>query len=264
MEERIPYQLDILYIGENLHAIIFHVLNRLGVANEITRIIRVRGLNIYKVFTPYPAPLGAEEAHIVVVVESSDAGRVEAVAREIKELVGPVLSYRVIHPHGRVLLIDKLFPIYHGEKRVILLYTSSLRSLREVMMKSLGLTAYPVLRTVGIGIGEEFFNTIYELYGELRPEEYVERAAELLESLGFGRIEVVENNASDGSVVIRIYDHYECMHVEEVTDKPASVLTRGILEGFFSLVWERKSRAIEKKCIARGDKYCEFTVEVSL
>ncbi len=263
MSDRIPYHLDLLYVGENLHAIIFHVYNRIGVANEITRIIRIRGLNIYKVFTPYPAPLGVEEAHIVIIVQSTDPGRVEEVAAEVKDLVKPVISYRVIHPVGRVLVIDKLFPVYHGEKRAVVLYTDALASLRDALWRSLGLTGYTILRMVGLGIGEKFFETIYELHGDMTPEQYTERLAELLESLGFGRIEVVQNTASDGTVVIRIYDHYECMHLEKkAVEKPGSVLTRGILEGFYRLVWERKTRAVENKCIALGDKYCEFMVEV--
>ena len=60
--------------------------------------------------------------------------------------------------------------------------------------------------------------------------------------------------------MIRLYDNIECKVFEGKKDKPVNHLIRGGLEGAFDEVYGEKFKVTEAKCIAKGDKYCEFVI----
>jgi len=75
------------------------------------------------------------------------------------------------------------------------------------------------------------------------------------ESLGYGefRLEKYLDKAYCRITVERLI---ECMGVK--SSEPNSQTFRGILSGFISSLWGREVNAVETKCIAVGDPYCEF------
>ncbi|MEM4576193.1 MAG: 4-vinyl reductase [Candidatus Nezhaarchaeales archaeon] len=83
--------------------------------------------------------------------------------------------------------------------------------------------------------------------------------APLFTSTGFGRLEVVRVNLNPPEVTIRIYNNFEC---EEGigAGKPYSQWVRGSIAGIFTSILNIEVKAIETKCIAKGDPYCEFEI----
>ncbi len=61
-----------------------------------------------------------------------------------------------------------------------------------------------------------------------------------------------------------VYDSFEAesyLKREGKTEKPVCHFLRGVLAGIISEVNGEKYKAVEKKCKAMGDEYCEFEVE---
>ena len=63
------------------------------------------------------------------------------------------------------------------------------------------------------------------------------------------------------NILIRLRENWECSLAEN-EEKPYSQFIRGVLSGFTSCILGREVVAIERKCRAKGDLYCEFIIEV--
>ena len=71
---------------------------------------------------------------------------------------------------------------------------------------------------------------------------------------------MVNASANPPEATIRIYDSFECELGLE-SGGPYSHLIRGMLAGVLTVIFNRRMRAEERKCIASGDPYCEFTIK---
>jgi predicted hydrocarbon binding protein len=79
-------------------------------------------------------------------------------------------------------------------------------------------------------------------------------------TLGWGILEYAEINPEAGEAKIRVYQSYEC-ETGKGSEKPYGHFIRGILAGFFANIFEKEAKAVETKCIATGDPYCEYVIK---
>lgn len=73
---------------------------------------------------------------------------------------------------------------------------------------------------------------------------------------GWGWPELVDLSLDPLKATIRIYDNFECSYTKSAT--PNSNYLRGHLVGLGSGISGKKVNCVEKKCIAKGDAYCEL------
>ena len=92
---------------------------------------------------------------------------------------------------------------------------------------------------------------------KFEPERILEASLEYLRCLGLFKNYNVKFFSLIGKVAtVKIYDSIECTDL--ASSKPASHFLRGILGGIFSIIFRKEVTVYETKCIAKGDKYCEF------
>ena len=79
---------------------------------------------------------------------------------------------------------------------------------------------------------------------------------------GLGNLKIIHLNNEDKTAILRIVDStIGLAQLKKAKTKTCEcVLTSGILAGIFSYIFCKNIECIEKKCIARGDKYCEFVI----
>ncbi|MBO3808288.1 MAG: 4-vinyl reductase [Candidatus Brockarchaeota archaeon] len=63
-----------------------------------------------------------------------------------------------------------------------------------------------------------------------------------------------------GKAQLRVYESCEC-EIGKGSEQPYSQIVRGMLAGFFSLLFGKEAKTTETRCIAKGDPYCEYTVK---
>ena len=66
----------------------------------------------------------------------------------------------------------------------------------------------------------------------------------------------------DNKIIIRHNKLWECEIQKGLVDKPASYLLRGILTGFFESLLRKKVLVNETRCVAVGDPYCQFEINI--
>ncbi len=109
---------------------------------------------------------------------------------------------------------------------------------------------------IGEMAGYESYDTLSRLFKE-EGWKLAEIALSLSKCYGWwSRAEMINLNAQNGSIIIRIHDSIECRYVS--TQRPNGQYVRGYLTGFFSKLLNSKVEAKEQFCLAKGDPYCEY------
>lgn len=103
---------------------------------------------------------------------------------------------------------------------------------------------------------EIYYNTAKNVGRSLNVTDYNSLSEKIME-LGIGQI--VITNMSDEKVVFRLYDCFTCSDMENI-GKPVCYFEAGILAGAVSTISKQDMDAVEVRCNALGDSYCEFDV----
>jgi len=117
----------------------------------------------------------------------------------------------------------------------------------------------------GYNVGIKLAFLCKEIYGAPSIYSMLELFKNMNLIYGLSKIEYVKNDVIDYEFILRLHNNWECntiLRSKGVQKEPQSVFTRGMLEGFFKEVFNGIDFiAVETKCIALGDPYCEFIVK---
>lgn len=103
---------------------------------------------------------------------------------------------------------------------------------------------------------EIYYNTAKNVGRSLNVTDYNSLSEKIME-LGIGQI--VITNMSDEKIIFRLDDCFTCSDMENI-GKPLCYFEAGILAGAVSTISKQNMDAVEVKCNALGDEYCEFEV----
>ena len=196
-----------------------------------------------------------------------DLDKTEISAEEIENRLknlGFISEVSVFEP--KPLLFDVAhFPLTNGVERVCVISTAALARMHEEMIRILGSGAFTVLWYIGLEKGKNLVKLIKNFASEnkLNKKEMLAAFKQFYQAGGWGVIEYVDVNLRQGTGKIRIYNSI----AESVTkkyDRPICYYTKGHLTALLQEIFEHKSIHIEEvKCMAIGDKFCEFEFSAS-
>ena len=198
------------------------------------------------------------DAELTVFLDVTDATEsVDEIASEIESL-DFVRKVSVMAPLFKGLIVDLVhFPILLMGKRAWIVGEAVLKSLFKDFKESFGEAARVFLYHLGVGIGRD----LYETYREYVPSslDMLELIKAFSKALGWGVIEEIKPTVY-GKYSVRVRHNLECEFCGP-SNRPCGDFSRGILTGFFEKIFGRKVVVEEVKCVAKGDPYCEFSVE---
>jgi len=188
----------------------------------------------------------------------------EELADEVRRIKG-VKDVKVISSQIEGFIADDFSCILRtGGDRCIILRKQGYKGLIANIRERFGTGGEAFLYYIGFETGVEYGKSHREMGLELgvvdpaRIFRFI--GTSLFNSVGFGRAEVINVSANPPEATLRIYDSFECELGLE-TGKPCSQFIRGMLAGVLTALFNRKMKAEETKCIAKGDPYCEFTIK---
>lgn len=163
-------------------------------------------------------------------------------------------------------LFSRLLQMRHmelGEGKMILLgqpigiiCTRTLRKLEEEMHENgMQNKVYEIARDAGT----ESYKKMVGEYGLKDVKGLVDWSKNLVSLAGWGRLQVKELNVQDQEAVLALY---ESTYAREVGKSkfPVDNLVRGYLVGHYTNIFGSKVEGVEVKCLALGDKHCEFSI----
>ncbi len=124
----------------------------------------------------------------------------------------------------------------------------------------IGEGAVGIIFNSGLQIGAIYYDIFTEL-GVKDNTELLGKFLGLLKFCGYGEIEVESSGDSLSIILKNSPDAVEYKNAYKRKGKVCCYL-RGIFSGFLSNCFARELTVEETKCIANGDPYCEFTLEL--
>ncbi|MEM2931044.1 MAG: V4R domain-containing protein, partial [Thermoproteota archaeon] len=171
-----------------------------------------------------------------------------------------VKSTHLITPMLNGMLSDTyFFPLVVGRRRAVVFRRRVYESLFKGIREKFGTAGEAMLYYQGFAIGHRTCQAYREETGLEKPEELAGLLKIYLKTLGWGIMDIVRLSVEKGEACIHIYQSFEC---ETGKDSETSYghFTRGVLAGYFASIFEKEAKVIETECIAKGDPYCEYTI----
>lgn len=246
----IPYIFDIILKPK--------ILYEVGILATILKEFSKRNIPLFQVRTFILPHTG--EFRVVIVAD------IKGGENTAKELVREISSFEFTKSvnyaeplfDGFALDLWSFPPILIGERAIILrksFYEGFIKEGWRHLGEGWGSILYHVGLYGGINVYDKYFDLTKNKQMLLRLLEEMGRI------VGFGVFKIV--SISENKIVLRIYDCFECQLLKDIGVKMSSFL-KGVLVGWFSRYWNidpQKIVATERKCMARGDPYCEYIIE---
>mgnify|MGYP003876395261 FL=1 len=252
-----------VYQGRRLYGFRVEGFSKPGIIAAIASLIADKGLDITYFSTTGTVRRGEWGGGIFFIdFTGSDVGP-EDLAEELRSLEF-VERVEVIKPRFDGFIVDEVsFPIMLGPHRAIILSEPALRGFLIDFREHLGSGGEAMLYHIGRAVGAErarYVNELAERIGVSKLEDKIIIGALLFKSLGYGIPEILEFREHPPYLRVRVYHCIECELGGEA-DHPFSHYIRGILAGYASEILKQDLLAVETRCLALGDPYCEFELK---
>lgn len=156
-------------------------------------------------------------------------------------------------------LVDTSFPLeWNTGERAVLMRQAFVVSMLDTVREKFGSVGEAIIYEEGVTLGREGFREIVRKLGTEFARRHVDQIARFYNSVGWGRVSVLECEASEPRVLLRVDENFECMgHSSEGC---YSRFFRGHLAGAFSAVFGTEMKCAETVCVSSGGGRCEFLI----
>ena len=243
--------------GRELCEIFLSVENSPGRLVEALRVLAKHHVNILHI-SGHALPEW-ERAPVLLFVDVTGRRHVlEELKEELEAVTGAPVRYQLASVEG--LMMDELtLPLcaLPGVRSIVVGeddLASMLRGIYE-RMADVGRAFIFNLAYFGGRSTAEYLAGRLDLAGE----ELIRECLKVYQATGLGRVELVSYNPEEPRAILRMHDSIECKAFRG-QGRPASHYIRGHLSGLLSRLLDEELLAVEVKCVAAGDAYCEFEV----
>jgi len=248
--------------GRNLGILQVGVKNRPGSISKVTDVISRASVNVIQLMITNPSIEKTATVELLIFVDTTDA------ALDLEELTSQLKSIDVVEvvtmlkPQLPNFIADtSYFPTQMLGERFAIFRFPVLRALVETIRKMVGSAGVIALYLEGQAMGRDLFDSYRTQFQEIVAGNDL-RIFELMGSaMGWARFEIINANDENKTATVRAYDSWECgIGRKTVAGKNYAQLLRGLLAGFFTRHFQTEMVAVESKCVAAGDSYCEFNI----
>jgi len=183
-------------------------------------------------------------------------------AAKLKAL--PSVSEVEFHESNNGFLVDLFhFPPTVGGVPSIIVRRETLSKLLDRVREILGPgpVAKVLLAEMGISAGKFAYQGLKATLGEGIVKEQFEQLTSLYTAAGWGVAKILEINYESKHAVIRLSQNFECQPHKGNGNEAYSHFVRGDLAGWFGEVFRTRIECTERRCVAKGDEFCEFSIE---
>ncbi|MEM1558008.1 MAG: V4R domain-containing protein [Thermoproteota archaeon] len=159
------------------------------------------------------------------------------------------------------LIIDELFfPLMVGGERSFTLRVESFGAILKRLYEKFGTGAAVILYEMGLGMGESKFKSVVNRY---HVDKQTALKIILAERSAKGWCIAQLEDFNKNNVVVVAKELFECLPFKDSQEKQISQFFRGYLAGIFQQLYGKNVNVTETECIAKGDSFCRFVVQVA-
>ncbi|MEM1558104.1 MAG: V4R domain-containing protein [Thermoproteota archaeon] len=245
----------------NTYFISVTLVNKSGVLASFLNILKNYDFNIIGIMGE--AVTRKEEIEVSIFLETPvkmDRTELEIIIKKETSKMKVVKDIRIFDHFLEGFDADVYhFPLTVERARVAIFPLTVLEGFIKTLRKAFD---KPISQTILWYQGREVGRTIFESYERdlglkgIRALEFLRIRALLF---GWACMEISKFEESKKTAVIRLFDNWEC-ELFKGSNESQNHFMRGILVGFFNGLFRIETEAIETKCIAKGDVFCEFVI----
>ncbi|RLE59159.1 MAG: hypothetical protein DRJ32_05145 [Thermoprotei archaeon] len=240
-----------------------HTLEEPGILVKLGKVFSDAKLSI--VHLEIPRPIENNPISMMFFIDfTGREDEVNAILNLIKKFEF-VEHVELVEPQFNGLIVDTiLFPLTLFSERVIMFRLPAIKALILGLKERIGEAYSSLLYQIGVEIGERVFESHLKLTGTRDPDMLTKICQALFQVVGYGVLKFIELDVENKRSRVRVWNSFECELYDEST-QPRGYMISGILAGWHMGLFKTKFLSSkEKKCIAMGDPYCEFTIEAYL
>ena len=234
--------------------------NKPGVLAKETKLLADSNVNIVNIVVSSPT-LEAREVTTTLLLDFSNSERSPKDIAEGLTSLEEVKSVDFVEPQLPMVIFDTYhFPLTLAGERAIVWGESWLKGLLEGIKRAFGEVGETVLYHTGYETGKKVAESYKDNFEVNLRLSLGKLLALITQSMGWGVLRAVVWDVDERVFILRVRDLWECKLAGK-SDKPNSQFYRGVLAGVFTSIFGREMVALETKCIAKGDEYCEFLIK---
>jgi len=233
-----------------------HLDNKPGALGNIANVLAIRDINILEGFF---GGMGYDsKATVSFYVESANKRIDENWIKDFLKTSVYVTDLEV-KPATEGYLTDTLnFPLrWNSGERAILMSSLGLRALLDSMKSVNQGSGDATIHSHGFSYGKAAWENLLSGFRPKTKEGFAEMLG-IYSALGWGRPELVDIDLNKRKAKVRLRDSFECEGMN--TGEPECNFVKGHISAAFSTFFGGYVRATEKKCVSKGDEFCEFEI----
>ncbi|MBO3832474.1 MAG: hypothetical protein FGF51_03700 [Candidatus Brockarchaeota archaeon] len=250
----------VLDAGQRWYGIVLETIIEKGVVRRLAEIAEQAGIVIRFIQFSNVEPHDSLAKAIVFLDFSNTSVTPEEALRLVRKQPF-VRSAHLIVPSYEGLLFDNyFFPLVVGKRRAVIFRRRVYESLFKGVREKFGTAGEAMLYYQGFAVGHRTCQAYREETGIEDPEALVGLGKAYFRTSGWGIIDVARISVEKGEAQVRVYESFEC-ETGKGSETPYGHFLRGILAGFFTNIFQKEAKAVETKCVAKGDPYCEYMIK---
>lgn len=247
--------------GEKIYELCIILKDAKGALAKTAKVLSDANINI-KTASLFYLPKHSDVGSWTCFVNVSKAERSIHELREELQRLDVVLDVKFKEPKPAPFEIMH-FPLLHGDTRAVIIpigmFWAMWNGFESILTPS-GLAA--VLYDTGKKVGEYIATRLSEIYN-LHNTELVKAVFQASQATGWAIAEVNNLDSEQLSGTVILHDCFEAAAWRKKTQKACN-WTRGYIAGVMSKVFGKPVEAVEVKCSATGDEYCEFNIQTKI
>ncbi|MGD0319398.1 MAG: V4R domain-containing protein [Nitrososphaerales archaeon] len=241
---------------KKIYLVSLHLKNQPGALGNLTNLLAVRGMNILE---GYFGGMSYEpKATVSFFVESTNPRMDEGWVKDFVESSTYASDVEVRSGVDGFVSDSVNFPLsWNAGDRAILMQTASLRTMLAAIIATDREKGERLIYDQGFSLGRTTYERLFLIY---RPKNRA-GLAEVLRTYaatGWGRLELSGLDPGHKRAKFKLEEGFECAGLN--TGKPESNFIRGHLSGVLSAYFGSDVKAVETRCVSKGDPHCEFEI----
>ncbi len=242
--------------GKKVFLISVDLKNVPGALASVASILSEAGVNTLSGFTA----IGGEEQKAIWGFFAEAEKDLRAI--QLKQLMdnSPYVTNSIVVEGTGGLVVDTIhFPLkLNSGESMILARKEIFGDMFKRLGEMFGSGGEAIIFEEGEATGESDARRLVEIFGRDVAQQSIPELSMLYLSLGWGRPELIRFNPKPFSATIRLFDSFECSG--QKSSKASSQFVRGHMTGLINILFEKRVKCKETKCLALGDECCEFVL----